>query len=75
MNFKLLLLFALFLAALPLSFLGCATVLPYERAELMTAVMEQPADVMESAFEVHIHRTREVMSGTEMVEGAACGCN
>jgi hypothetical protein len=74
MNPKRLLHFSLLVATLFSSFSGCATVLPYERADLMTAVMEQPVDVMESAFEVHIHRTREAMAGAELGEGASCGC-
>ena len=54
---------------------GCATLQPYERGELMTRVMVEVPDGMETGFEVHIHRTREAMAGAELGEGASCGCN
>ena len=64
----------LVLAALVLSS-GCVTLQPYERAELMTAVMSETSDPLEASFEVHVHRTREAMAGAELGEGASCGCN
>jgi hypothetical protein len=64
------------LALLALSLcIGCATLKPYERGELMTSVMMETPDSLEVSFEVHVHRTREAMAGAELGEGAACGCN
>ncbi len=53
---------------------SCVTLRPYERTELMTSVMSETSDLMESSFEVHVHRTREAMAGAELGEGASCGC-
>jgi hypothetical protein len=62
------------LLMLPLSS-GCAPLKTYERAALMTRVMEETTGSAEDGFEVHIHRTREGMSGAEIGAGASCGCN
>lgn len=54
---------------------GCVVLKPYERAELMTRVMQDPLDPLEARFDAHVHRTREAMIGAEVGGGAACGCN
>ncbi|NUN15416.1 MAG: DUF4266 domain-containing protein [Myxococcales bacterium] len=61
------------IAAVALS--GCAVVRPWERAVLMQRVMTPVSDPMQSAFDTHVFRTREAMSGAEVSGGVSCGCN
>lgn len=54
---------------------GCTPLRPYERAALLTRVMEEATGPAEDGFEVHVHRTREGLAGAEIGAGASCGCN
>lgn len=54
---------------------GCATVKPWQRSTLMRRVMRSAFDGGESAFEGHVHTTREGMAGAAASRGASCGCN
>ncbi len=55
--------------------LACATLQPWERADLMTRVMMEPLDPGEAAFDAHVRATRETMTAAGGAGGAACGCN
>ena len=54
---------------------GCATLQPWERGVLMQRCMQQSLDPLETAMDLHMHRTREAMSGAAAGGGASCGCN
>ncbi len=53
---------------------SCATVQPWERGRLMKSCM-QLDDPLETAMDIHVHRTREAIAGGTAGGGAACGCN
>ena len=54
---------------------GCATLQPYERAALMTTVMQDPGDPTAAGARAHVFDTRESMAGATTTGGAPCGCN
>ncbi len=68
---RLLPLAALVLVLLP----GCVTLATWERATLMSAVMEDPAAPMEATIEEHVHAVREAAQGATAAVGSSCGCN
>ena len=53
---------------------GCATLAPYERAALMTRIMQDPYDPHEAAAISHVIEVREAMAGASAASGASCGC-
>jgi hypothetical protein len=55
--------------------LGCVTLSTWERAGLMTRVMQDPLDPGAARFEQHVLDTREAMAGAADAGGAPCGCN
>jgi len=54
---------------------GCATVRPYERSVLQSAVMAFPADALQTKNDGHVVGTRESMVGATGSGGSSCGCN
>lgn len=54
---------------------GCTVLKTWERGELQSRVMTDPPCAMEAAFDGHVHRTREAVSGASAGGGASCGCN
>ncbi len=53
---------------------GCVHLAPYERATLMTRVMQDPYDPSEAALMAHVIEVREAMAGATVASGASCGC-
>jgi len=53
---------------------GCVTLAPYQRATLMTRVMQDPYDTREAATAAHVIEVREAMAGASAASGASCGC-
>ncbi len=53
---------------------GCAHLAPYERATLMTTIMQDPYDVQEATALAHVLEVREAMGGATTGSGASCGC-
>lgn len=62
-------------ALLLIAGVGCVPLKPWERAGLMTRVMQETADPLETGFDVHVHGTRESIQGAAGGGGASCGCN
>ncbi len=54
---------------------GCATVEPWQRGRLMQRCMQGSLDPLETAMDLHVHRTREAIMGAAAGGGASCGCN
>ncbi len=54
---------------------GCAPLAPYQRADLMTRVMQDNPSALEAGIDVHVQQTREAMAGAGAVGGKSCGCN
>ena len=54
---------------------GCATLKPWERGRLMQRCMQGSLDPLETAMDLHVHRTREAIMGAAAGGGASCGCN
>ena len=59
---------------------GCAVrplkvLAPHERTLLLTTVMSDSVDPLESLIDAHVVSTREVMLGATRTGGASCGCN
>lgn len=55
--------------------LGCTSVKPWERSELLRRTMLPVLDPLESARDGHVHATREAIEGASLGGGASCGCN
>lgn len=53
---------------------GCAHVAPYDRATLMTRIMQDPYDQTEAVALAHVVEVREAMGGATTGSGASCGC-
>ncbi|GDX79290.1 hypothetical protein LBMAG42_11010 [Deltaproteobacteria bacterium] len=53
---------------------GCAHLAPYERAPLMTRIMQDPYDEREAGAVAHVIEVREAMGGATTGSGASCGC-
>lgn len=56
-----------------LAAIGCTTVRPYERGELMQRAM-QAKPVLDESFDVHVAELRESALGATSGENASCGC-
>jgi Domain of unknown function (DUF4266) len=63
------------LAALALSFTGCATVEPWQRGNLADYTMRADRDPLQGPMTEHIYFSREASSGGRGVGGGGCGCN
>lgn len=53
---------------------GCAHLAPYERATLMTRILQDPYDEQEASALAHVIEVREAMGGATIGSGASCGC-
>jgi len=55
---------------------GCAHVAPYEREHLSDRTMDVgESERYETAFNAHVHDSREGATGGSMSTGGGCGCN
>ncbi len=54
---------------------SCASVKPWQRGRLVKRCMLNELDPLETAFNSHVHNTREAMQGAASGGGASCGCN
>ncbi len=55
--------------------LACVHVPTWQRAPLLTEQMAFDPDPLGSTFDMHVHDTREAMSGATASAGVPCGCN
>jgi hypothetical protein len=63
-------------ALIPLLFLpSCATVEPWERANLAKKIMLPDSDPLGAAMSDHMYFSREASLGGNGVGGGGCGCN
>lgn len=65
----------LLLVAIGVGLEGCATLAPWERGQLQQRCMQHSLDPLETAMDLHVHRTRESILGAAAGGGASCGCN
>lgn len=56
-------------------FLACAHVPTWQRAALFSEQMQVEPDPLGASFDLHVHDTREAMSGAIGAAGVPCGCN
>lgn len=61
--------------ALACALAGCATVQPWEKANLANPEMRFDGDPLQSRFEQHTYFSKESASGGYGVGGGGCGCN
>ncbi len=54
---------------------GCAPIPTWKRAGLMERGMVRHRGALEARYDVHVHTSRESMSGATGLGGPACGCN
>ena len=54
---------------------GCATVEPWQKANLAKPAMTFSGDLLEDHFTQHIYTSKENASGGYGIGGGGCGCN
>mgnify|MGYP001573177631 CR=1 FL=1 len=55
--------------------LACVHVPAWDRSVLLSEPMDPGYDPLGQSFDLHVHDTREAMSGATAAAGVPCGCN